>query len=200
MSEPIRFYFDFSSPYGYLASRRIEAVAARHGRTVDWNPILLGIMFRVTGQSPLLQQPLRGPYFVRDMQRTAREWDVRLVMPEHFPFHSVAASRAFYWLKDSAPDRAVAFAHAIYGAYWGEGRDVDKPEQVAEVASAIGLDGDALREALGQAAVKDRLKTEMDDAMEKGVFGSPTMLVDGEMFFGCDKFDQMERWLQKGGW
>jgi 2-hydroxychromene-2-carboxylate isomerase len=200
MPDPIRFYFDFSSPYGYLASQRIGNVAARHGRTVDWHPILLGFIFRVTGQTPLLDQPMRGAYFTRDMQRTAREWGVPLVMPEHFPFHSVAASRAFYWLKESAPDRAVAFANAIYGAYWGQGRDVDKPEQVAEVAAGLGLDGDALREALGEGAVKDRLKAEMDAAMGQGVFGSPTMLVDGEMFFGCDKFEQMERWLESGGW
>ena len=200
MAEPIRFYFDFSSPYGYLAAQRIEAVAARHGRSVDWHPILLGVIFRITGQTPLLEQPLRGAYFTHDMRRTAREWGVPLVMPEHFPFHSVAASRAFYWLKDHAPDQAVALARAVYAAYWGEGRDVDRPEQVAEVAAGLGIDGAALRDALGDEAVKERLKTEMDDAIDRGVFGSPTMLVDGEQFFGCDKFDQMERWIERGGW
>lgn len=200
MSEPIRFFFDFSSPYGYLATHRIEALAARHGRDVDWHPILLGVIFRITGQTPLINQPMRGDYFRADMARYAREWDVPLVMPEHFPFHSIAASRAFYWLKDRSPEQAVAFARAVYAAYWGEGRDVDKPEQVVAVAATLGIDGGELAAALGDDAVKERLKTEVDAAVEQGVFGSPTFLIEGEAFFGCDKFDQMERWLARGGW
>lgn len=200
MSEPIRFYFDFSSPYGYLATFRIEALAARHGRTVDWHPILLGIIFKVTGQTPLIDQPLRGDYHRRDMQRLAREYGAPFVFPEHFPFHSVAASRAVYWLKDTDPEKAVALARAIYAAYWGEGRDVAKPEQVATEAAALGIDREALLAAMASEDVKARLKDEMDRAIGHGVFGSPTFIVDGESFWGCDKFDQMERWLARGGW
>jgi len=131
LSDPIRFYFDFSSPYGYLAAQRIDGLAARHGRSVDWHPILLGAIFGITGQTPLIDQPLRGDYFRTDMMRLAREWQVPFVFPENFPFHSIAASRAFYWLKDRSSEEAVAFARAIYQAYWGQGRDVARPEQVA---------------------------------------------------------------------
>jgi len=200
MSEPIRFYFDFSSPYGYLATYRIEALAARHGRSVDWHPILLGVIFRVTGQSPLVDQPLRGPYHRHDMLRLAREYGAPFVFPESFPFHSVAASRAVHWLKDREPEQAVALAKAIYGAYWGEGRDVARPEQVASQAAALGIDREALLAAMSSEEVKARLKDEMDRAIGHGVFGSPTFIVDGEPFWGCDKLDQMERWLSRGGW
>ena len=200
MSEPIRFYFDFSSPYGYLATFRVEQLAQRHNRVVDWRPFLLGVAMRITGQTPLVDQPLRGPYFRRDMARIARELGAPFVFPESFPFHSVAASRAFYWLKQDSPQSAVALARRILGAYWGEGRDVAKPSAVAAEAAAIGLDGAALEAALGTDAVKQRLKDEVQHALDRGIFGSPMFDIDGELFWGCDKFDQMERWLARGGW
>ncbi|HEX6102775.1 MAG TPA: DsbA family protein, partial [Alphaproteobacteria bacterium] len=76
MAAPIEFWFDFSSPYGYFGSRRIEGIAARHGRTVRWRPFLLGVLFQTTGQSPLLNQPVRGPYARRDIERTSRLYGV----------------------------------------------------------------------------------------------------------------------------
>ena len=200
MSEPIRFYFDFGSPYGYLATFRIEALAARHGRTVDWRAILLGAVFKVTGQTPLIGQPLRGDYFRRDMERMAREFGAPFSFPESFPLHSVAAGRAFYWLKDRSPERAVALARRLYRAHWGEGRDIGAPDRVAGEAAALGLDRAAVLAALADDAVKSRLRREVERAMGHGVFGSPGFLIDGEPFWGCDKFDQMERWLSRGGW
>ena len=200
MTQPLGFYFDFSSPYGYLAAQRIDALAARHGRSVDWHPILLGVIFGITGQTPLIAQPLRGPYFRHDLLRLAREWQVPFVFPEHFPFHSVAASRAFYWLKDRSGEQAVALARAVLDAYWGQGRDGARPEQVAEIAGGLGVDREELKAALASPELKARLRQEVDDAVALGIFGSPTVTVDGELFFGCDKFEQLERWLERGGW
>src|SRR5690606_28310302 len=85
MSAPIDFYFDFSSPYGYLASTRIDAIAARHGRSVDWHPILLGAVFKATGGAPLASIPLKGPYSERDMARSARLMEVPFRLPSRFP-------------------------------------------------------------------------------------------------------------------
>jgi len=199
VGEPIRFYFDFSSPYGYLATFRIEALAARHGRTVDWHPILLGVIFRITGQTPLVDQPLRGDYFRHDMARMARDYGAPFVFPDRFPFHSIAASRAFYWLRDRSPEQAAAFARRIYGAYWGEGRDVSRPDDVASEAVALDIPREEVLDALGNETVKERLKVEVDKAIGHGIFGSPMFVIDGEPFWGCDKFDQMERWLALGG-
>ena len=94
MPRPIEFWFDFSSPYGFLGSRRVEAVAQRHGREVLWRPFLLGAVFKQTGQSPLLGQPLRGPYHAKDMPRAARLHGIPFRMPEPFPFPSIAALRS----------------------------------------------------------------------------------------------------------
>jgi 2-hydroxychromene-2-carboxylate isomerase len=201
MPAPIAFYFDFSSPYGYLATFRIEDVAARHGRSVDWHPILLGVVMKQTGMTPLVTQPIRGPYFRHDIERVARDYGAPFVWPQNFPLHSVAASRAHYWLKDRDPELAVGFAKKVYHAYWGEGRDVAKPQQIAdETCEALGIPADDMLAALGDDAVKDRLKDEVDRAIARGIFGSPMFDIDDELFWGCDKFAEIDRWLAKGGW
>jgi 2-hydroxychromene-2-carboxylate isomerase len=201
MPDPIAFYFDFSSPYGYLATFRVEEVAARHGRTVDWHPFLLGIVMQKTGATPLVNQPIRGPYFRHDLERMARDYSAPFVWPQNFPFHSVAASRAFYWVKDRDPELAVRLARKIYHAYWGEGRDVAKPQQVAdEVCANLALDADELLAALASDEVKDRLRAEVDEVIARGIFGSPMFDIDGELFWGCDKFAEIDRWMTEGGW
>ena len=94
-AKAIEFYFDFSSPYGYLASYRMDAIGQEAGREVLWRPYLLGAAFKSTGQSPLVSQPLRGGYALRDMERTARKQHVPLVFPDGFPMPTQAAGRAF---------------------------------------------------------------------------------------------------------
>lgn len=201
MPQPITFYFDFSSPYGYLASVRVEDVAARHGRAVSWHPYLLGIAMQKTGQTPLISQPVRGDYFRHDLERMARDYGAPFTWPENFPFHSVAPSRAFYWLKDRDREQAVEFCRMIMKAYWGEGRDVAKPAQIAdEVCTVLGVGRDELLAALASDDVKQRLRDEVDKALARGIFGSPMFDVDGELFWGCDKFDEIDRWLTRGGW
>lgn len=200
MAAPIEFYFDFSSPYGYLAATRIDGIAARHGREVTWRPFLLGIAFKKTGQAPLVEQPLRGDYHRHDFPRSARRLGVPFVMPDGFPFLSLAAARAFYWLADSDPAKARALAKAVYHAAFGEGRNVTPAETVAEIAAPLGIDRAALLAAVNDPLVKERLRTETEAAIARGVFGSPFVFVDGEPFWGSDRLDQVEEWLATGGW
>ena len=198
MPAPIDFYFDFSSPYGYLASRKIEALAQAHGRKVNWRPILLGVAFKTTGMAPLPQLPLKGPYSMRDFLRSARFHGIAYRQPENFPVSTIAAARAFYWLQEKDPAQAVALARALYDAYFREGVDISKPENVVQIAAALGVNAEALAAALNDPAVKEKTRHEVDAAIAKGVFGSPYLVVDGEPFWGVDRFDQIERWLAKG--
>jgi len=200
MAAPIDFYFDFSSPYGYLAAHVIDDLAARHGRTVAWRPMLLGAVFKVSGQQPLLNIPLKGDYAKRDLPRTARLLGLPFTMPEQFPFMSVAACRAFYWLVDEDPAAARALALALYDRAFAEGQAIAQAPDVAAVAASLGLDPETVRAALQYPAVKDRLRTEVDAAIERGVFGSPFIFVDDEPFWGVDHLSQVERWLETGGW
>ena len=200
MSNPIDFYFDFSSPYGYLASTRIDALAAKHGRSVTWRPHLLGAVFKINGQQPLASIPLKGVYTAHDLARTARLLKVPFRLPTKFPVGATAPSRAFYWVSDRDPALAKRLAQALYHAYFAEDRDISSPEVTANIAAKEGVDRAALAQALEDPAVKERLRTEVDAAIERGVFGSPFIVVDGEPFWGSDRLDEVDKWLETGGW
>lgn len=200
MSDPIDFYFDFSSPYGYFASAKIDALAERFGRACHWKPILLGPAFKASGNQRLIDQPLKGAYSRHDWERMARFMDVPYRFPEPFPVASLAAARAFWWLDGQDPARAKDFARAIFAAYFAEGRDIGRAEVVVAVAAALGIDADALGAAVEDPVWKDRLKAETAAAIERGVFGSPFIIVDGEAFWGADRLWMVKKWLERGGW
>lgn len=197
MSSAIDFYFDFSSPYGYFGSTRIDELAAKYGRTVNWHPVLLGVVFRNTGCAPLTQVPLKGDYSWLDFARTARFHGIDYNRPDPFPIPTQHAARAMLWLQaNQGAAVAVAFAKAIYRAYFVDGRNIAEPAQVHHVAQSLGLDAEALEAGATSAAVKEQLKADIESAIGKGVFGSPFLLADGEPFWGFDRFDQLEAHLR----
>ena len=200
MPQPLDFYFDFSSPYGYFASHRVDELAARHGRTVNWRPVLLGAIFKITGQQPLPTIPLKGSYAKHDLARSARLFGLPFKLPTKFPIAGQAPSRAFYWIADRDVALARAAAQALYRAYFAEDRDISSPEVTANVTAKLGLAREEVLQALNDAAVKERLRNEIDAAIERGVFGSPYLVIDGEPFWGADRLEQAERWLATGGW
>jgi len=199
MSTPITFYFDFSSPYGYIASAKIDALAAKHNRDVIWRPFLLGAAFKATGGGPLPSIPIKGPYHVRDFPRSARFHGVPYRQPGTFPISAVQPARAFYWLDGRDPQRAKALAAALFRAYFAEGIDISSADATLAVCAKSGLDADAVRAGINDQAVKDRLRAETEQALGAGAFGSPYIIVDGEPFWGSDRLDQIERWLATGG-
>ena len=190
MKAPVDFYFDFSSPYGYLAANKIEALAANHGRAVKWRPMLLGVAFKATGSGPLPSIPLKGDYAKRDFLRSARFHGVPFRQPDPFPVSTVAACRAFYSLKNE--EEQVKLAKALYRAYFVDNVNIGEAENVLKVAAGIGCKPD-----LNDQAVKDKTRAEVEAALAKGVFGSPYIIVDGEPFWGMDRFDQIARWLRE---
>jgi len=200
MANPIDFYFDFSSPYGYFASAKIDELAAKHGRDVTWRPILLGAVFKITGGQPLPTIPLKGSYSAHDLQRSARLFKMSFKMPTKFPIGSTAPARAFYWLNDRDPAAARKLALALFHAYFAEDRDISNPEVTGNVAAKLGVDKVELAQALNEPAAKERLRSEVAAAIERGVFGSPYFIVDGEPFWGSDRLEQVDRWLETGGW
>ena len=199
MSAAIDFYFDFSSPYGFLASQKIEGVAQKYGRAIDWHPVLLGVIFKETAMAPLTTIPLKGEYSKHDFARSARFHGVEFRMPSKFPIATQAAARIVLWLKGRDPVLAVRVAKALYRAYYLGDVDISDPEQAVAVAAKEGVDASEVRAAIGEPAVKDLLKREVEQAIARGVFGSPFIVVDGEPFWGLDRFDQIERWLATGG-
>ena len=200
MTAPIEFYFDFSSPFGYLASEKIDALAARHGRGTLWRPFLLGAVFKVTGGTAPMNVPVKGDYYRHDFPRTARLFGVEYRQPSVFPINTVNLARAFYWQDAIDPARAKDLARALYRAYFVADIDVSDTERMLAVCAEAGFPAAAVRAGIADPAVKERTRTEVDAAIAKGVFGSPYIIVDGEPFWGSDRLDQVERWLETGGW
>lgn len=199
---PLQFHFDFISPYGYFASLRIEALAERHGRTVDWHAMLLGVsVMKVMGLKPLMDTPLKGAYTAHDVLRHAREQGLTMKRQPTDPvMNPLPCARAFAWVKQHHPDHAAALAHAIYAAYWHDGLDLSTPEALRGLALPEGLSAEAVADAAAGEEAASLLRAMVEASLQAGVFGSPTVVVDGEPFWGVDKLEQVDRWLARGGW
>lgn len=198
LKPPIDFYFDFSSPYSYIASEWIGAVAARHGRTVNWRAILLGATFQVTGLRPPAEFPLKRDYLMRDVARSAAYAGVPLRMPEVFPIPTQNAARVFWWLHAQDPQRAVAWARTGLRAYFARGINLADPAALKALCQESGLDGDAAEAAWNAPEWKAKLKSVNEAAIASGVFGAPFFVIDGEPFWGNDRQAQIEAWLASG--
>lgn len=196
----IDFYFDFSSPYAYFASHRIDALAAEFGRQVAWRPILLGPAFKASGNARLIDQPLKGAYARHDWERVARLTGVPYRLPDPFPVATMAAGRAFYALAARDAAQAKAFARAVFAAYFAEGRDITARETVAAIAAGIGLDKGEILAFTEDPVWKQRLKDETEAAVARGVFGAPFVFVGDEGFWGWDRLEMVAEWLRRGGW
>jgi len=196
MRAPIDFYFDFSSPYSYIASEWVEAVAARHGRAVRWHAILLGATFQAAGLKSPVDYALKREYSIRDFARSARFAGLPYRLPTKFPTPTQNAARVFWWLHDGdSPERAVAWAHAGLRALFTQDQDLSEPAVLRGVLAASGIDAPAAEAAYTDPAWKLRLKRENDAAIAAGIFGAPFFVVDGEPFWGNDRRAQIEAWL-----
>ena len=201
VAAPVEFWFEFSSPYGYIGAERIGAIAADAGRPLVWRPFLLGAVFKVTGAKPLVSQgEPKDSYFRRDFVRTAGFYGLTVNMPARFPFAAIAATRACYWAEAHAPERTGDLALALYRACYRDGQAITDTDVIASIATSVGLDGAALAAGLSDPAIKQRAIDASDQALAAGVFGSPFVTIEGERFWGSDRLDQVERWLNKGAW
>ncbi len=187
----LEFWFDYSCPYAYLGSRTVEALAARAGAELSWEPFLLGGVFRSVGTPQKLFATLseaKARHNARDLDRWADEFGVTLKMPAEHPFRTVEALRAT--LLTGCDSRVI---HGFYEAYWVHGRPVSEPDTIRDVVSRAGHDADALLGRLGDARTELFERTER--ALAKGVFGAPAYVFDDELFWGQDRLPFVERAL-----
>lgn len=199
MTQDITFYFDFASPYAYFAAQRIDALAAVHGRKVRWTPVLLAALRQATGSPLAPEVPLKWAYVQRDLPRTARMLGIPYRQPPGFPRFLVEPARAMLWLRRTQDDAvASAFARRCFGAYFGDGIDLDQ-EVLLGIAAALGVDRAALAAGMADPAIKQLLKEENERAIAAGVFGVPFVIADGAAFWGSDRLDQLAAHLAGQG-
>jgi 2-hydroxychromene-2-carboxylate isomerase len=199
---PLHFYFDFISPFGYFASLRIEALAARHRRQVEWHAMLLGVsVMKVMGLKPLLDTPLKGDYIRREAERYMRRHGLKLKRKvDDKMMDPRNAGRAFYWIRKYRPELLAASVHALYDAYWVNGIDLSGAESIADILSPLGIDPQLITDGIQSAEAGLFLREGVDMSLKQGIFGSPTVVVDGELFWGVQNFELLEQWLETGGW
>ena len=193
MKRTIGFYFDYVSPYAYLASTQIRAIAERNGAEVEAVPVLFAAMLASTGSRGPAEIPVRRDYMVRDVIRLARFLEVPIAPPATHPFNPLAALRFTHAVEDAA-DR-WRLIDGLFRAAWVEGRRIDDPRFVAAIATDQGFDADALAARATSDEVKTKLRGVTDEAIARGAFGVPTMIVEGELFWGVDSLHLLERYL-----
>jgi 2-hydroxychromene-2-carboxylate isomerase len=188
MNTAIEFFFDLVSPYSYLASEKIEELAKQNNRELIWKPFLLGGLFKALDAPPapgLL--PYKKPYLFKDLDRLARFHGIPFNTPSEFPRLTVKPLRALLSLPKEDLPEAV---HQLYRAYWVEDRDISDASVLADLLVAEAV------EKTGDPEIKQSLIQATDEAVSRGLFGAPTFLVGQEMFFGHDRMDLLEAFLQ----
>jgi 2-hydroxychromene-2-carboxylate isomerase len=189
----IRFYYDVISPYAYLASTQLPALAARHGCELAPTPVLFAGLLAATGGKGPAEIPAKRAYMFRDIVRLARSLGVALAPPASHPFNPLLALRVGCCVADGAA--AWRLVEALFAATWARGMRVDDPQRVAAIAAEAGLDGEALVRAAGSDAAKAQLRANTDTAIAAGAFGVPTMIAGDELFWGVDSLPLLERFL-----
>ena len=190
MAKTLEFYFDYGSPYSYLADTQVEAIAKRTGATLERKPMLLGGVFKSTGNHSPAELPLKSAWSAFDMPLWARHYRVPFQRNPFFPINTLALMRGAAAAQlDGSFER---YHPAIFKAMWVDGRNLNDIKEVAAVLAGAGLDPQTFGNRIQEQDVKDRLKVTTDEAVGRGVFGAPTSFVDGKMFFGNDRLPFVE--------
>jgi 2-hydroxychromene-2-carboxylate isomerase len=188
-AHPIDFYFDFSCPYAYLASTRLEELVRSTGAELRLKPVLLGGIFRALEQPQNMSMtlnPAKAEHNRLDLLRWASWLEVELSPPLRHPNRTVEALRM---LLATPREFALQVVTSFYRLYWVEGRDISDPAVLVNALEELGLPGGEIAENSTDEAVKAGLRQRTDEAVEAGVFGVPTFIVDGELFWGQDRME-----------
>jgi 2-hydroxychromene-2-carboxylate isomerase len=194
MPAPLRFVFDFVSPYAYVGWKHVVPLAARAGRELELEPVLFAALLDAHGTKGPAEVPAKRAYVIKDVYRKAHAAGLALVPPPAHPFNSLLALRAA-GLDDLDEDARRRLVDALFDATWAGGGGIDSAEKVARVATDAGLDGAAIVHRAGEPQAKERLRSATDEAAMAGIFGVPTLVADGEVFWGVDSLEHAERFL-----
>ncbi|WP_431274054.1 2-hydroxychromene-2-carboxylate isomerase [Variovorax ureilyticus] len=189
MTKSVEFYFDFGSPASYLAATQLPRLCAEAGAELVWKPMLLGGVFQATGNHSPATIRAKGPYMMQDLARFARRYGVPFSFNPHFPVNTLLLMRGATGMQMHEPERFAAYVDAMYRAMWALPRNLNDPATVEAVLQEAGFDAAKMLGLANAQDVKDRLKAVTQEAVERGVFGAPTMFVGQQMFWGQDRLD-----------
>lgn len=196
MTKTVEFYFDVGSPAAYLAWTQLPKICADAGAKLVYKPMLLGGVFKDTGNAPPINIPAKGKWMLADLARYADYYGVPLNFNPYFPINTLFLMRAAAALVTAEPERFEALIAAAFNAIWVDEKDMGDSQVTAQVLAEAGFDPQTLVELTQQSATKEALIKLTAEAVQRGVFGAPTCFVGEEMFFGQDRMDFIQRALQ----
>jgi len=197
MPSPIEFFFDFPSGYSYFAALEIDDLATRHGRETRWRAFSLGTAFKLTQSTPLTRTPIKADYTALDWARIGKDKGLAVRVPAGHPHAGLPALRGFHLIDARDPEAAKAFAKDVFRRYFEGELAIDDVAAVTEVARGFGVDAEAFAAGVADPAIKTLLKDVGEEAVSRGVFGAPWVVVDGEPFWGWDRLPMVERKLAR---
>jgi 2-hydroxychromene-2-carboxylate isomerase len=187
MPGSVDFYYDYGSPAAYLAWTQIPALCAEQGAALNYRPMLLGGVFKATGNDTPVRVEAKGRWIMQDFTRHARKYGVPFAMNPHFIINTLNAMRGAVWAEEAGC--LEPYNEALYRATWVDGRDTGNVDEIAAIVSEVGLDAAAMADAIQTPEIKQGLIARTEAAVARGVFGAPTMFVGDEMHFGQDRLD-----------
>jgi 2-hydroxychromene-2-carboxylate isomerase len=193
MAKDVEFFFDYGSPFSYLADTQVPDLARRTAATIIYRPMLLGAVFKATNNASPISIPAKGAYMGLELARWSKHYRVPFQMNPFFPINTLRLMRGAVASQMAAV--FPAYHQAIFPAVWAEGLNVADDAVLRELLRSAGLDADALTAGIEQVEVKNRLRENTEDAVRRGAFGAPTFFVGDEMFWGNDRLDFVERAL-----
>jgi 2-hydroxychromene-2-carboxylate isomerase len=200
MPKKLEFFYDCSSPWTYLAFTKIEDVARRHDAELIWRPILVGGLFNTVNPSVYESRakpvPVKAKYYVKDLRDWAKFYGIKIGNPTVFPVNSVKAMRGAFVADEH---RVISrYSRRVFESYWGDNKDISQDDVMREIVREVGLDEKEFFTKIASDEYKARLRANVEELIARGGFGSPTMFVEGSMFFGNDRLPLVEHELAVG--
>ena len=192
MSKQVEFLFDVGSPYSYLAYKQLPKIAAAQGAQILWTPVLLGGIFQATGNHSPAEIPAKGLHSNIDLQRWAQHFGVAIEMNPNFPINTLQLMRGAVGMQMRSEAEFHTYLDAVFNAMFGKPKNMGLPDVVASVLTDAGIDSALFLTLVNDPAVKDALKKNTTEAVQRGVFGAPTFFVNGDMYWGQDRLHFVE--------
>ena len=189
MTKTAEFFFDFGSPTAYLAWTQLPGIAAQTGATLVYRPMLLGGVFKATGNASPVSVPAKGKWMGQDIARWAARYGAAFAFNPHFPINTLPLMRGAVGVQMRQPERLDAYLSAVFKAMWAQPANLGDPAVLAATLGAAGFDAQAFMALIGDAEVKAKLVANTEEAVARGVFGAPSVFVGDTLFFGQDRLD-----------
>ena len=197
MPKTLEFFFDLGSPASYLAYTQLPALCAETAAQLVYQPMLLGGVFKATGNASPITVPAKGCYMFDDLARYAQRYQVTLRFNPHFPINTLVLMRAVTGIQMRQPERFDDFVDCLFRALWVEGLHLGDPTVVANVLTEHGFDPEEVLALANDESVKTALKDKTEQAVQRGVFGAPSLFVGNQLFFGQDRLEFVRESLIK---